>query len=241
MSETTRGRGARGSRLSLLVKHIYRSWLVRQVGKFQASERGSEVITLIILGLNSFLTHARCFISHDQLVAFLPLSLVGGPLPQGVWPHASPSRDCGSSAKFHPFRGLRLYAHCDGCKQEGTQGVYATQQRVITSLFPLSLSPSTVCPLQAKELYIPGVFVTARAGDSLVAANNNNNGQDGKGMGPLTVTFEPDNAIGRAWGALGATQWPNDLLEARVLARQLRVRPETTTRNKTKRPSHSRA
>ncbi|CAM9990737.1 unnamed protein product [Ectocarpus sp. 4 AP-2014] len=75
----------------------------------------------------------------------------------------------------------------------------------------------------AKELYIPGVFVTARAGDSLVAANNNNNGQDGKGMGPLTVTFEPDNAIGRAWGALGATQWPNDLLEARVLARQLRV------------------
>ncbi|CAM9216823.1 unnamed protein product [Ectocarpus sp. 13 AM-2016] len=75
----------------------------------------------------------------------------------------------------------------------------------------------------AKELYIPGVFVTARAGDSLVAANNNKNGQDGKGMGPLTVTFEPDNAIGRAWGALGATQWPNDLLEARVLARQLRA------------------
>ncbi|CAN0189410.1 unnamed protein product, partial [Ectocarpus sp. 8 AP-2014] len=75
----------------------------------------------------------------------------------------------------------------------------------------------------AKELFIPGVFVTARAGDSLVAANNNNNGQDGKGMGPLTVTFDPDNAIGRAWGALGATQWPNDLLEARVLARQLRA------------------
>lgn len=98
----------------------------------------------------------------------------------------------------------------------------------ITSL--LSLSPSIRClPLQAKDLYIPGVFVTARAGDSLAAATNNNNGQDDKGMRPLTVTFEPDNTIGRAWGALGATQWPSDLLEARVLARQLRVRPETTT------------
>ncbi|CAM9103839.1 unnamed protein product [Ectocarpus sp. 6 AP-2014] len=75
----------------------------------------------------------------------------------------------------------------------------------------------------AKELFIPGVFVTARAGDNLVAANSNNTRQDGKGMGPLAVTFEPDNAIGRAWGALGATQWPSDLLEARVLARQLRA------------------
>ncbi|CAM9697356.1 unnamed protein product [Ectocarpus fasciculatus] len=77
----------------------------------------------------------------------------------------------------------------------------------------------------AKELYIPGVFVTARAGDSLAAAAavNNENGQDDKGGGPLTITFEPDNSIGRAWGALGATQWPSDLLEARVLARQLRA------------------
>lgn len=87
---------------------------------------------------------------------------------------------------------------------------------------------------QAKELYIPGVFVTARAGDELVAAattpkDGTENGDpqriaDGRyGAGGLTVRFETDNAVGKAWGTLGATAWPEDILGARVLARQLRV------------------
>ena len=52
----------------------------------------------------------------------------------------------------------------------------------------------------------------------------NRHGATRCGAGGLMVRFSPDNAVGRAWGALGATPWPTDLLEARVLARQLRVR-----------------
>lgn len=87
--------------------------------------------------------------------------------------------------------------------------------------------------LQAKEIYIPGVFLTERAGDALAAALLNSydqeeKGGDGENTGPaaevgVTVSFEPDNSVGRAWAVLGATRWPAGLLEARVLARQLQV------------------
>lgn len=87
--------------------------------------------------------------------------------------------------------------------------------------------------LQAKELYIPGVFLTERAGDSLAAALLNSydqeeEGEEGENTGPaaelgVTISFEPDNSVGRAWAVLGATRWPAGLLEARVLARQLQV------------------
>ena len=81
--------------------------------------------------------------------------------------------------------------------------------------------------------------MTARAGDALAAAaaaaaasfpapndSCTGNGQDEAGRcraGALKIWFSPDNAVGRAWSALGATPWPDDLLEARVLARHLRV------------------
>lgn len=86
---------------------------------------------------------------------------------------------------------------------------------------------------------MPGVFVTARAGDALAAAATAaanspplddgctaTSGLEEEGRcrpGGLKIRFTPDNAVGRAWGALGATPWPDDLLELRVLARQLRV------------------
>lgn len=83
--------------------------------------------------------------------------------------------------------------------------------------------------------------MTARAGDALAAAaaaaansppadaGNDSCTRHAQGGGgrcrasELKVRFSPDNTVGRAWGALGATTWPDDLLEARVLARQLRV------------------
>ncbi|CAM9188216.1 unnamed protein product [Ascophyllum nodosum] len=85
--------------------------------------------------------------------------------------------------------------------------------------------------LLAKELYIPGVFITDRAGERLVSAaatganetrersfNNNHPAR-------LTIEYEPDNNVARAWGSLGVTQWPaKNLLAARVLARQLKAK-----------------
>ena len=80
--------------------------------------------------------------------------------------------------------------------------------------------------------------MTARAGDALAAAATAaansppfddscaRGGLEEGGRcrpGGLKIRFTPDNAVGRAWGALGATPWPDDLLEVRVLARQLRV------------------
>ncbi|CAN0145401.1 unnamed protein product, partial [Laminaria digitata] len=78
----------------------------------------------------------------------------------------------------------------------------------------------------AKELYIPGVFVTERAGDilktAITTANTTISTQNPPGARGVTLRFDPDNRVGRAWGTLGAMPWPEDLLEARVLGRQLR-------------------
>lgn len=92
-----------------------------------------------------------------------------------------------------------------------------------------------------KELYIPGAFVTARAGAALVIAASALNvtdrnlsthdgivlqNSDATSAGTaqhLEVSFEPDNSVGRAWDALRATPWPEDMLEARLLARQMEV------------------
>lgn len=37
------------------------------------------------------------------------------------------------------------------------------------------------------------------------------------------VSFFPNNGVGRAWAELGATRWPGELLETRVLAKQLQA------------------
>eukprot|EP00904_Undaria_pinnatifida_P006761 jgi/Undpi1/3214/HiC_scaffold_15.g06588.m1 len=85
----------------------------------------------------------------------------------------------------------------------------------------------------AKELYIPGVFITARAGEALSTAAaaaaatpntpNTLNTTDSRFGTDVTVTFHPNNSVGKEWGALGAIPWPEDLLELRVLAKQLRA------------------
>lgn len=82
---------------------------------------------------------------------------------------------------------------------------------------------------QAKELYIPGVFITARAGERLsaAAATTNTHGDRKRETGyqpsHLTVTFHPNNTVARAWVGLGTITWPTDLLETRVLERQLKA------------------
>lgn len=87
------------------------------------------------------------------------------------------------------------------------------------------------CPFspQAKELYIPGVFITARAGERLAAAAATTNTHGGRKRetgylaSHLTVAFHPNNTVARAWVSLGAITWPTDLLETRVLERQLKA------------------
>lgn len=66
----------------------------------------------------------------------------------------------------------------------------------------------------SKLLYIPGIFVTLRAGEALFEAASKSG---------VTISMREDSSIAAAWATLSEIEWPEEKTARGVLAKQLRA------------------
>ncbi|CAM9587726.1 unnamed protein product [Discosporangium mesarthrocarpum] len=157
---------------------------------------------------------------EEENLEFLSATF-GATLPGGavLLVEASPANACGPLLNPERGVGAAVLVRRGGCSfGDKAVRVQAAGGRVmIVSDNGLGVLQNVgAMDAQAKKLFMPAVFVTARAGDWLSSVAS-------RRSGPRAVRFSPDNSVARSWADLGSVTWPEDPLEQRVLARQLKA------------------
>ncbi|CAM9880783.1 unnamed protein product, partial [Choristocarpus tenellus] len=144
----------------------------------------------------------------------------GGTLPQGhvMLAEANPADACQPLQNRGEVEAAAVLVRRGGCTfGEKAKNVQDSEGRVMI------VADNSLGVLQnvgaldnlAKELFMPAVFVTSKAGDRLaIVAQPGSSG---------VVHLVPDNSIAQGWADLGSLSWPDKLLERKVLMRQLQV------------------